>query len=495
MLQLSLKKQKIALTISLLATGLFLTACPKPAPGPDLSIMALAGGGGGDGGTTEPVTYSISGTVTGLAGGQTVTLSNNGSDSITVEANGNFQFASKNAALSSYNVQVDSTTAPACTASKNSGTITADITDVKVVCGSAYPLKVTVTDLDAYGGLGSGLVFQNNGGDDLAVAAPGTATFATNVVEGADYSITVKSAPTSPTQACSPVATSTGTMSSPGVTVTFGCSTSFYTINASVTGLAGTGLKLRNNNNAGDELTLVSNTTYSFTTKVANGMPYAVTVQTQPTNLSQTCVVTGGAGNISNSDVTASVTCTTNQFTVGGNVTGLPGGGSVVLQLNGGSNKTVTSSSTAFTFAAQADGSAYAVTILSAPSGYQCVVTGGSGGDGSGTFSGASVTNIAVACASCIGGGSKTLTVSWTASRSYDVGTAAGGGHKIYYDLSSGVSKTTPNVVDVPNSSSTTSGTISNLVSGCKYYVRVGAYSALNSTGNDLTTEQSVTIP
>lgn len=96
---------------------------------------------------------------------------------------------------------------------------------------------------------------------------------------------------------------------------------------------------------------------------------------------------------------------------------------------------------------------------------------------------------------SSIGAGSASIDVSWTQSRSYDVATVAGGGHKIYVSTSSGVTKLTTDVIDVPNTTSLTSGTISGVTRGCTYYIRVGAYSALNTAGGDLSTESSITVP
>jgi len=49
---------------------------------------------------------------------------------------------------------------------------------------------------------GSGLILRNNGGDDLAVSANGTFTFATPLASGAAYSVTVFSQPTNPAQTC-----------------------------------------------------------------------------------------------------------------------------------------------------------------------------------------------------------------------------------------------------------------------------------------------------
>ncbi len=80
--------------------------------------------------------------------------------------------------------------------------------------------------------------------------------------------------------------------------------------------------------------------------------------------------------------------------TIGGSLSGLPTSGSVVLQDNGGDNLTLNSNGT-FTFATPVNnGSAYAVTVLSAPAGQYCAVT-----NGSGTVNGADVSNVQVSCA------------------------------------------------------------------------------------------------
>jgi hypothetical protein len=66
-------------------------------------------------------------------------------------------------------------------------------------------------------------------------------------------------------------------------------------------------------------------------------------------------------------------------YTVGGAVSGLGADQLLVLQNNGGDNLSVNSNG-AFTFASQiASGSAYAVTVLTQPTGKSCVVTAGSG--------------------------------------------------------------------------------------------------------------------
>jgi len=56
---------------------------------------------------------------------------------------------------------------------------------------SKFTVGGTVTGL-----AGSGLVLQNNEGDDLAVGADGSFSFATSLDDGADYGVTVKTQPT-----------------------------------------------------------------------------------------------------------------------------------------------------------------------------------------------------------------------------------------------------------------------------------------------------------
>jgi 6-phosphogluconolactonase len=76
-----------------------------------------------------------------------------------------------------------------------------------------------------------------------------------------------------------------------------------YTIGGTVTGLTGTGLVLQNN--AGNNLAVPANGAFTFSTMLASGSAYAVTVQTQPmATPAQTCAVTVGSGNVANAAVT-----------------------------------------------------------------------------------------------------------------------------------------------------------------------------------------------
>ena len=89
-----------------------------------------------------------------------------------------------------------------------------------------------------------------------------------------------------------------------------------YTVGGTVSGLAGAGLVLRDND--GDDLAVAVDGAIAFPTKIASGATYSVTVFTQPTSPAQTCVITRGSGTMGSSDVTnVAVSCTSdgNGFT------------------------------------------------------------------------------------------------------------------------------------------------------------------------------------
>ena len=148
---------------------------------------------------------------------------------------------------------------------------------------------------------GTGLVLQDNGGDNLPVSASGSFTFPTKVNSGAAYSVTVMTQPSN--QTCT-VANGSGTASANVTNVAVSCAaaSSNLTIGGTVTGLSGTGLVLQDN--GGDNLTVSKNGAFTFATALATGKAYAVTVATQPSSPSQSCTVTNGTGTTASTNVT-----------------------------------------------------------------------------------------------------------------------------------------------------------------------------------------------
>jgi hypothetical protein len=133
-------------------------------------------------------------------------------------------------------------------------------------------------------------------------------------------------------------------------------------------------------------------------------------------------------------------------YTVGGSVSGLTGAG-LVLSLNAGAQTLPVAASGAFTFPiGLADSSPYAVTVGTQPAGQTCSVS-----NGSGTISGANVTNVSVTCTGgatfTVGGnvsglsgaglvlslnsGSQTLPVAANGSFTFPVALANGTGYNV----------------------------------------------------------------
>jgi len=162
-----------------------------------------------------------------------------------------------------------------------------------------------------------------------------------------------------------------------------------YTIGGTVSGVTGSGLVLSNN---GTTLPVGSGaSTFTFTGGIATGTSYNVIVQSAPAGL--LCSVASGSGTIGTSNVTnIAVTCTAQNHSVGGTISGLGANGLVLA--NNGSSVTVNSGATQFTFPTPiATGTPYAVTVQTAPAGYTCSVA-----NGSGTMGTADISNVVVTC-------------------------------------------------------------------------------------------------
>jgi len=211
-----------------------------------LALVGCGGGGatggtGGTGGTAgiPPLTYTIGGTLTGLAAGQSIVLQDNGGDNLTVSANGTFTFATGVATNSTYNATVltQPTNGQVCkVANGGSGTVSnINVTTITVDCSSSISGYLV--------GLASGqsVVLQDNGGDDLTINANGAFTFATPLFAPSTYNVTVRTQPANG-QACSVMPNSSTSGSSGVGTVSTASITTVRISCASVFTYAGSGV-------------------------------------------------------------------------------------------------------------------------------------------------------------------------------------------------------------------------------------------------------------
>jgi len=246
---------------------------------------------------------------------------------------------------------------------------------------TSYTIGGSITGLT---GTGLQLVDTINGKttDTLTVAAGKTSfTFATEVPTGETYAVSIKTQPSSPTETCTVTAGGSGTATANVATVQVTCSSNF-TIGGTVTGLTGSQLVLVDNGT--DSLPINGTGTVPFTFKATVTGAYNVTVQTQPMNPTQSCIVTNGKGtataNVSNVQVSCGAV-----YTIGGSVTGLVGSNLVLKDTLGTITELLPITGTGtvnFTFVTPAPAnSTYAVTVATQPTkpSQTCSVTNGTG--------------------------------------------------------------------------------------------------------------------
>jgi 6-phosphogluconolactonase (cycloisomerase 2 family) len=273
------------------------------------SAVMLTACGGSDHSSSDsppPVpTFAIGGSVTGLASGDQLRLTNNGGDALTLTANGNFSFATRIARNGSYAVAVDSQPAgKTCSLTGNSGSgLAADVSNVSVTCSvDTHTIGGTVAGL----GAGTTLTLLQNSADPLAVSSNGSFMFATPVAYNGGYAVTIGSQPVG--QTCSVAnGTGSGVVVSDVDTVSVTCSANVYSIGGTVTGLAN-GAQVTLRNNGGDPLVVTANGGFEFATPVAFDGSYLVTVDTEPAG--HACAVVNESGsNVTSNISSVQITC------------------------------------------------------------------------------------------------------------------------------------------------------------------------------------------
>lgn len=335
--------------------------------------------------------YTVGGNVTDLNSNGLV-LQNNGGDDLNILFSGGFSFSTPLVDTSTYAVTVSAQPndpiQQTCSVINGSGTLAgSNVTDVSVEC-----ITNTYTIGGAVAGLtGSGLVLQNNASDDLPIPADGPFNFSTPLDDGSSYTVTVSTQPVTPNQNCA-VTNGNGLLSGSNVTNVSIVCTNVYAIGGTVSGLTGSGLVLQNN--AGDDLTIDTNGSFSFPTLIADNSTYNVTVSSHPDTPVQLCTITNESGTISGSDINNITVACVDADSIGGTVSGLAGSG-LILQNNGGDDLSITIDGSFRFTTPLITGNTYDVTVHTHPSdpNQNCNVA-----NGSGTVSGNNITDVAISC-------------------------------------------------------------------------------------------------
>jgi hypothetical protein len=226
---------------------------------------------------------------------------------------------------------------------------------------SGHRISVAITNLQ-----GNGTVVQLNGANDQSPLPTNSALYFTNIAKGTQFTISVKTQPSSPWQTCT-VGNGTGTMNDADIDgPTMTCALNAYKVGGTVSGLTGAGLTMVNG--AGTPVAIAAGiSTFAFA-GIQSGTGYTVKVASQPAG--QTCAVNNASGTVTNADVTnVTVACGATGFIVSGSVSGLASAG-LALGLNGGAPLTVASTSSAFAFASVLQtGNQYSVVVTATPPG------------------------------------------------------------------------------------------------------------------------------
>ena len=262
--------------------------------------------------------------------------------------------------------------------------------------------------------------------EQMTVTSNGAFAFPTPMLNADQWSVSVSGQPAGQTCNVNPPSGTAGVTNTVSVT----CTTNTYSVGgiSPLYGVKGldAGMTVTLFNNGADGIT-VGNGSFTFPNKLPTGATYNVTVSPQP--VGWTCLVSNGFGGIGSANVTnVLVSCGRNLYTLGGSVTGLASGNSVVLQLTGSLNGTnygpacgTVSSNTIYTCSTQlpyqASYSVSAVTSIGvgAVSQYCSIV------NTTGTIPASNVTNVNVTCISPpagpgtvnVGYGTKQINLSW----------------------------------------------------------------------------------
>ncbi len=235
-------------------------------------------------------TYTIGGSVTGLTAG-TVVLQNNSGDDLLIHQSGSgdvsFSFPTKISSGTSYSVTVlIQPNTQTCTVNSGSGAVSGTVSSVRIVCSSeSYSIGGSIS------GISGTAVLQNNGVDDLTLIQNGSFTFSTKVAKGAAYHVTVKTQPFPYTCTAS---SNRGIVGADVSDVSVNCSIHTYLLSGTASGLGSTTLTLQH---GGESQSITDNgsdnASFSFSTPVAEGGGYSITIPSQPDN--RTCTVVNGA--------------------------------------------------------------------------------------------------------------------------------------------------------------------------------------------------------
>jgi hypothetical protein len=287
--------------------------------------------------TTNAVTATIGGTLSGLAPNASVILEDNGGDALTLTANGAFTFKTAvTGPTDAYAVTVETQpTSPLqiCTVANGSGTASANVTNVTVTCVLAYTIGGNLTGLVGTGfiledtvTMGSTQLFTEQLPITLGSGNNGNAgfTFKMDVPTGATYTVSIAQQPTGPVQTCVVTpSTASGTATANVLSVVVTCPAVTYSVGGTVVGLAGvtpnngplTDGSFVIEDTLGNSLTITENGPFTFATSYALNDHYSVSILHSSDIQSQLCTRVNPTGVVTANVTSIVIDCAHNDWT------------------------------------------------------------------------------------------------------------------------------------------------------------------------------------
>ncbi len=149
-----------------------------------LFILQACSSGGG-----SAPSYTVGGTISGLTG--SLTLQNNGSETLTLSTNGDYSFTTRLNEGTSYNITIQNQPEyDTCTVSNGSGVVAKQNITISISCQ-----LISHTIGGSVSGLTGSLTLQNNGSDNLQINTDGTFQFTQPITHGNNYNVTVLTQP------------------------------------------------------------------------------------------------------------------------------------------------------------------------------------------------------------------------------------------------------------------------------------------------------------
>ncbi|PKA05731.1 hypothetical protein CH375_03535 [Leptospira ellisii] len=164
--------------------------------------------------------------VQGLAAGASFQISNQDSETLWIDRNGDFEFAAKKAKYSPFTVNVDvqpvTTPSQICVITNPNGILDPNSNLVEINCGTRfYDVKLNVFGIS--NSATGALRVRNGSVDTLAVTADGTHTFSAQVPDLGNYSVTILSHPNKHRCTLEPLPPASGTINGGPVTLNVNC--------------------------------------------------------------------------------------------------------------------------------------------------------------------------------------------------------------------------------------------------------------------------------